>query len=101
MSDDAVHVAPDHYRVLFENDRVRVLKFHAGPGETWGLHSHPDSVVVSLNDYVVQNVVPGSRSTQRQAKHGDVLWIPATRHSGENAGLTEMDCVLVELKDQR
>jgi hypothetical protein len=28
-----VHVAPNNYKVVFENARVRVLAFHARPGE--------------------------------------------------------------------
>jgi hypothetical protein len=92
-------VAPNNYRVVFENARVRVLAFRATAGEHWGLHAHPDSVVVSLGNYRVRNVVPGSEPTVRDAKRGDVLWIPARSHTGMNAGSTDMECVLVELKE--
>ena len=99
--DDPVQVAPSNYKVVFENERVRVLSFHAGPGEKWALHAHPDAVVVSLNEYKVRNVVPGAEPRIREAKRGDVAWIPARSHTGENIGNTEMDCVLVELKERR
>ena len=48
MAGDAVSVAPDHYKVLFENDRVRVLETRYGAGQTSTLHSHPDLVAVAL-----------------------------------------------------
>ena len=98
---DPVQVAPQNYRVVFENDRVRVLAFRGKPGEKWGLHEHPDAVVVSLSDYRVRNVVPDSEPTYRDAKRGDVAWIPARSHTGENVGTTEMECVLVELKEPK
>ena len=99
MQDDPVRVAPNNYKVVFENDRVRVLSFHGDPGARWGLHAHPDAVVVSLDDYTVRNVVPGAEPTVRAAKRGDTAWIPARSHTGENIGTTPMDCVLVELKE--
>src|SRR5207344_1816712 len=85
---DAVEVAPKVYRVLFENERVRVLGFTTGPGASWPLHGHPDSVVVSLSDYTVRNVVPGHAPSERHSKPGDVRWISATEHTGANVGAT-------------
>jgi len=96
--DDPTLVAGKNYKVVLENDQVRVLSFHATPGQAWGLHAHPNAVVVSLDDYRVKNVVAGNEPTVRTAKRGDVLWIPARSHTGENVGGTDMDCVLVELK---
>jgi len=40
MSNDAVAVAPDHYRVLLENERVRVLEFRVEPGAKTQMHRH-------------------------------------------------------------
>lgn len=98
MDDDPIQVAPHLYRVVFENERVRVLAFRGKPGDRWGLHAHPDMVVVSLSDYEVRNVVPGSDPTIRATRLGDVAWIPARSHTGENVGGTGMECILVELK---
>lgn len=98
---DPIQVAPDNYKVIFENARVRVLAFHASPGAKWALHAHPDSVLVSLDGYEVRNVVPGSKPATRKTKRGDVAWIPARSHTGENIGGTDMDCVLVELKEPK
>lgn len=96
--DDPIVVAGKNYKVVLENDRVRVLSFHAAPGETWGLHAHPNTVVVSLDDYQVRNMVPGQEPIVRTANRGDVLWIPSRSHTGANVGGTNMDCVLIELK---
>ena len=39
---DAVKVAPESYKVLLENDRVRVLEYRIKPGYKNAMHSHPD-----------------------------------------------------------
>lgn len=94
-------VASGNYTLAFENERVRVLSFTANPGERWEFHAHPDSVVISLGDYTVGNVVPGAAPTSRVARRGESAWIPAVAHAGENLGETVMECVLVELKNAR
>ena len=98
---DPLQMAPDHYKVVFENERVRVLSFHSSPGDKWGLHSHPDAVTVSLSDYKLRNVVPGSEPTVIERKRGEAYWIPARSHTGENIGTTDMDSIIVELKEPR
>ena len=95
---DAVQVAPEVYQTVFENERVRVLRFVTQPGQAWPLHHHPDSVAVSLSDYRVRNTSPGAASTDRVSRLGDVRWIGATAHTGQNTGDTEMVGLIVELK---
>lgn len=98
---DALLVAPNVYRVVFENERVRVLGFVTEPGQKWPLDAHPDSVAVSLSEYDVRNIIPGNAATERHSKLGDVRWIPATSHIGENSGSTEMRGLIIELKQPR
>ena len=38
---DALEVAGNHHRLLFENENVRVLEVIIPPGETTEFHSHP------------------------------------------------------------
>jgi hypothetical protein len=96
---DALLAAPDVYKLAFENDRVRVLSYRAAPGQRWAVHSHPDSVAVPLSEYSVRDIVPGQGTSERHSKPGDVRWLPATTHAGENMGSTEMRGLIIELKD--
>jgi hypothetical protein len=96
---DALVIAPSVYKLAFENERIRVLSFVTEPGQKWPLHSHPDSLAVSLSEYSVRNIIPGQTPTERHSKPGDIRWIPATAHMGENTGSTEMRGLIVELKD--
>jgi hypothetical protein len=48
MSLDPVVTNPEHYKVVFENDRVRVLEYLDEPGHQTTPHRHPDSVMYTL-----------------------------------------------------
>jgi len=45
-ADDPAITDPRHYKVEFEDDRVRVVGIKYGPGEKSVMHSHPESVAV-------------------------------------------------------
>ena len=51
MTLDPVVTNPEHYRVVFENDRVRVLEYTDVPGDRTTEHAHPDSVMVTLSSF--------------------------------------------------
>ena len=40
---DPVRQSPEFYRVLLDNDEVRVLEYRLKPGEKEPLHAHPDA----------------------------------------------------------
>jgi hypothetical protein len=98
QASDPLTMAPANYELVFENERVRVLMFTSRPGAKWGLHAHPDQVSIALAEYDIRNIVPGNAPTELHRKPGDVRWIPATSHTGENIGSTEARSVVVELK---
>ena len=42
---------PQHYTVVFGNDRVRVLMYRERPGEQTTPHRHPDGVMYTLSSF--------------------------------------------------
>ena len=50
-ADDPVETDPDLYSVIFENDKVRVLRYRDKPGDRTHAHSHPDSVMITLSGF--------------------------------------------------
>jgi quercetin dioxygenase-like cupin family protein len=98
QAQDAVKVDAKHYTVAFENDQVRVLKAHYGPGEKSEMHSHPNSVAVFLTDAKGKFTFPDGKSEEFNGKAGDVIWNKATVHLPENTGDKDFDVVVVELK---
>ncbi len=96
---DPVSTNPDHYRVVFENDRVRVLSYSDQPGDRTQPHDHPDSVMITLSDFDRRlHVDGGSRDVTLTG--GNAMWLPAQSHAGENIGATPTSVVFVELKGE-
>lgn len=95
---DPVETNPNHYRVVFENDRVRVLQYSDVPGDRTTPHSHPDSVMVTLSSFR-RRLVHGERQTDVSLDAGQVRWLDAQDHLGENIGETETHVMFVEFKE--
>jgi len=91
-------VDPKHYSVVFENDAVRVLRIHYAPGEKSVMHSHPDSVIVFLEDQKAKMTHPDGKSEVMSGKKGDAVFSPAGAHLPENIGSGPIEVILVELK---
>lgn len=89
---------PDAYHVLFENDRVRVLRYHDHPRHRTTVHAHPDSVMVTLSTFRRQLGV-GGRVVEVELGAGEARWLDAQLHYGENIGDTDTQAIFVELKD--
>jgi quercetin dioxygenase-like cupin family protein len=104
---DAMTVAPDHHRVLLENDRVRVLDTHLAPGDTTPVHEHPWPAVLhvlSWSDFVridrEGNVVLDSRAADMNPEAGAIFWSPPlTPHAVRNVGSRELRIIAIEIKE--
>jgi len=95
---DPTEVSPELYATVFENDRVRVLKYRDQPGDCTKPHTHPDSVMVTLSSFR-RRVSAGGRSVDVEIGAGQVRWVGAQEHTGENIGDTETVSIFVELKE--
>jgi hypothetical protein len=83
---DPVAVDPQHYKVDFENEFVRVLRVSFGPGEKGARHEHIlNRVVFYLND-------------QTNAKADDVRMSGAVTHTEENSSAQTAYRIAVEIK---
>jgi quercetin dioxygenase-like cupin family protein len=89
---------PGLYRVVFENDRVRVLEYRDQPGDRTHPHQHPDSVMYTLSGFR-RRVSAGGRSVEVEIGPGEVRWVGAQEHTGENIGDTETRSIFIELKE--
>jgi len=98
MSKDAVIVAPEIYRVLLENDRVRVLDVEAEPGSRSPLHNHPDSVMHAVSDASIMITNSQGDSNAVDLAAGLTFWSPASEHSVENVGSGTVHFIRIELK---
>jgi quercetin dioxygenase-like cupin family protein len=95
---DPVKVDPKHYKVEFENSKVRVLRIHYEPHAKSAMHSHPDSIVVVLTDATTKMGLPDGKSQTMTMKAGQTMFAPAGSHLPENMGDKPFEIIQVELK---
>jgi hypothetical protein len=89
---------PEHYKVIFENDRVRVLEYRDQPGDLTHPHRHPDSVMYTLSSFR-RRISHGDQHVEVDLPAGAVRWLGAQEHSGHNIGETPTHGIFVELKE--
>jgi quinol monooxygenase YgiN/quercetin dioxygenase-like cupin family protein len=98
QAQDPVPVYPGNYKVLIENEQVRVLDFRLRRGDTEDFHSHPPHVLYVLEPFKIRFRFPDGRTGMRETKAGEVLYSEAVTHSPVNVGDTDAHGILVELK---
>src|SRR5713226_8949051 len=68
---DPVKVAPENFKVLLENDQVRVLEFRGKPGDKIGMHSHPAYLTYIISGSgKTKFTSPDGKTTEQEAKVG-------------------------------
>jgi quercetin dioxygenase-like cupin family protein len=95
---DPVKTSPQYYKVLLENDQVRVLEYHLKPGEKEPMHSHPAGVVYVLSGAKMKFSYPDGRTEEKAAATGETIWRQPTTHAVENVGDTEAHAIAIDLE---
>ena len=95
---DPLEVAPDMYKLVYENDQVRVMQVSFKVGEKIAEHSHPDHFVYVLEGGNLKITKADGTVTDAALKVGDVIWINAEAHSAVNTGTTPVRLLVTELK---
>jgi len=106
---DALIAAPDHHRLLLENDDVRVLEVHIPPRQFVPVHTHRwPSVIFTLSaaDFIRRDgegkLLLDTRVTPFPTPRPAAEWLPPLPpHSVENVGTTDIRLFSVELKRQQ
>lgn len=98
MTLDPALTNPDLYKVIFENERVRVLEYEDAPGDRTTAHEHPDSVMFTLSSFS-RRLYHGDEQRDVEITAGVAHWLPAQQHAGENIGDTPSHTIFVELKE--
>ena len=98
MAEDAAKVAPHVYKVVFENERARVLEVRMRAGENTAIHSHPDYFVYLLSGGKVRFTSPSGESIDVELPAGAGMWRKAEEHATDNIGTTEVHALFFEPK---
>lgn len=100
LAQDAATSDPRSYRVVLENERVRVLEYKSRPGLGvcgQGTHYHPAHVTVSLTGAKLKTV-EGGKVSFPEIPPGHVFFADAETHSAEVVGGSGTRTYMVELK---
>jgi lactoylglutathione lyase len=96
---DPAKLAPQNYKVVFENDQMRVIDYRLKPGEKEPMHSHPQGVFVYfISEAKIKTTLPDGKTTENSSKSGDTVWRDPVTHMGENVGDSEAHAILIEPK---
>ena len=98
MAQDPLKVAPNAFKEKLNNAHVNVLEFMDKPGDKEAMHSHPEIMIYVIHGGKLKSTTADGKSQVVEYKTGDVIWRPATTHSTENVGTTEIKALLVEVK---
>ncbi len=96
--EDLAAVAPNNYKVLLENDRVRVVELTLHPGDSIPMHDHPDTVAYPLTDVDSTWTFPDGSQERVMMKKGEVFWHEAFSHGVAQTSDEEQKMILFEPK---
>jgi beta-alanine degradation protein BauB len=95
---DVSKVNPKNFKVVLDNDKVRVIDNLSNPGEKSTWHSHPDMLIYVLEGGTNKSTTKDGKTKTTEFKKGETVWMDAVTHQTENIGKTKMHLLLVELK---
>ncbi len=94
---DAMSAASNVYRLIMENDQVRVLKAVFKPGDTAKMHHHPDHVVYAFKGGKARLTSQG-KTDVIDLKTDQAIFLEAQTHEAVNIGNTNLELLVIELK---
>jgi quercetin dioxygenase-like cupin family protein len=97
-SQDAVRLAPKNYKVILENDKIRVLEATLKPGQKTAMHKHPNNFVYMLDAGYAKFTSAEGTSQKMRVKPGQAVWFEEQVHASENLGKKTIRGIIVELK---
>ena len=96
---DALKASPANFKLLLNNENVRVLEYTLNPGKKDEWHTHPakSSYVVSGGQLKVS--LENGEIIMAKEKEGTASWLHAVgKHYVENIGKTPVKIILTEIK---
>ena len=96
---DVLESAGNAYRLLMENEKVRVLEIRLKPGESAPMHHHPNGhVVYVMNNTKFRLTFPDGTSSEFDLEAGQTFWMEAGSHATGNIGPSDGHNLVVEVK---
>jgi beta-alanine degradation protein BauB len=95
---DPAKVDPQHYKVLLDNEYVRILDVRQKPRDKSPMHSHPHHAVYWLTGSTLKFTSSDGKTKTVTTKAGQAVWRDAETHTVEITGKTPSHALDIELK---
>jgi len=96
---DPIKLDLGHYKVEIDNNQVRVLRLHLGPGERTPLHDEPfERLIVPLTAALLKVVDSEGKAKALAYKKAELQWLPPGAAADENIGSKSYVAIIVEFK---
>jgi hypothetical protein len=96
---DVLKVIPENYKLILDNQFVRVIEARVPPGTVEPPHRHLRGVSVCMTEYTIESrAVPNGDWVRSERKLGTVYWSDASLHQLRNVGKTTSHTIRIELK---
>ncbi len=96
MAKRLTEAAPEASKVLFENDRVRVVELNVKKGTKIAMHTHPAYFAYAVTAFDYKSTSAGGKTESHKVKKSGVDWRDGESHSVEF--LRPAQALVVELK---
>jgi len=90
-----VALDPTHYRLVFENERVQVIRVRLGPREKSTVMEIPAHVMTCVTDQHVRVIYAHSKPAERSEKAGHAAWVERDEYGLENLDDKPAEWILV------
>ncbi len=90
-----VALDPIHFHLVFENDRVQVIRVRLGPHEKFMVMEIPGHVMTCLTDQHVRVIYPHGKPSVRSEKAGHTGWMERDEYGLENLEDKPAEWILV------
>lgn len=96
---DPVAVSATMYKVLLENEYVRVVEYQINPGERDNWHTHPAKASYVISGGSLRITTGDGESFIVDEETASASWFGSVgKHFAENVGTTPIQIVFVEVK---
>lgn len=96
---DGLTASPNNFKLLLENEHVRMLEYSLKPGEKDTSHTHPAKAAYVVSGGKIKVYLENGETEIFDEKTGTADWSDgAGKHYVENIGNTTVTIVLTEIK---
>ena len=97
---DPVKVSPDKFKIVMENEHVRVVLYSLKTGEKDNWHTHPQKSSYVLSGGKLKVFLENGETIMADEKTGTASWMDYVgKHYVENIGSTTVTILLTEIKN--